>query len=66
MPSAPFDQFQRLDKSIMREGDDHAARDRWDRLGAELIGRPEVSKIVAMLSDVRADAWRVLTLLHAF
>ena len=54
MPSAPFDQFQRLDKSIMWEGDDEAARDFWDRLSGEwdrcvdgveeeLIGRPGVS-----------------------
>jgi hypothetical protein len=35
MPSAPFDQFQRLDESIMREGDGEAARDFWDRLSAE-------------------------------
>jgi hypothetical protein len=35
MPSAPFDQFQRLDKPIMREGDDHVARDRWDGLSAK-------------------------------
>jgi hypothetical protein len=35
MPDAPFDQFQRLDKPIMRAGDEHAARDRWDRLSLE-------------------------------
>jgi hypothetical protein len=35
MPSAPFDQFQRLDRSIMREDDDEAARDFWGRLSAE-------------------------------
>ena len=35
MPSAPFDQFQRLDRSIMREDDVEAARDFWDRLSAE-------------------------------
>jgi hypothetical protein len=50
MPTASFDQFEKLSKPIMREGDEQAARDRWHRHSAgwdrfldlvedELVGR---------------------------
>ena len=55
MPSGmPFDQFEKLDKPVMRAGDERAARDRWDQLSAdwdrcldgvedELVGRAPTS-----------------------
>ena len=51
MPAPDIDQFEKLDKPIMRAGDEKAGHDRWDRYSAEwdrcldgvedeLVGRP--------------------------
>ena len=35
MPAPDIDQFEKLDKPIMRPGDEKAGHDRWDRYSAE-------------------------------
>ena len=35
MPTAQFNQFEKLEQPIMRRGDEKAARDRWDQHSAE-------------------------------